>query len=86
MSPFLRKVLYRIPERLRVREAAAYGMVIGIDTLGRVRYNLQDPTGRFFATTGGVVAGDMLYVSTLTRNVVARVALFRQPFGSIRSR
>ena len=86
MSPFLRKVLYRIPERLRIREAAAYGMVIGIDTLGRVRYNLQDPTGRFFATTGGVVAGDMLYVSTLTRNVVARVALFRQPFGSIRSR
>ena len=45
-SPFLRKVLYRIPERLRIREAAAYGMVIGIDTTGRVRYNLQDPTGR----------------------------------------
>ena len=75
MSPFWRKVLYRIPERLRVREAAAYGMVIGIDTTGRIRYNLQDPTGRFHATTGAVAVGGTLYVSTLTRNVVARVGL-----------
>ena len=77
MSPFLRKVLYRIPERFRIREAAAYGMVIGIDTTGRIRYNLQDPTGRFHATTGGVVAGDTLYVSTLTRNVIARIRVPR---------
>ena len=73
LSPFFRKMLYRVPERFRVREAEAYGMVIGIDTTGQVRYNFQDPTGRFHATTGAVAAGDTLYISTLTRNVVARV-------------
>ncbi len=77
MSPVLRKMLYRGPERFRVREAEAYGMVIGIDTTGQVRYNLQDPTGRFHATTGAVVAGDTIYVSTLTRNVLARVVVPR---------
>ncbi len=75
LPPFVRKMIYRIPERLRLSKADAHGMVIGIDTLGRVRYNLQDPTGRFHATTGGVSVGDALYVSTLIRDVVARVRL-----------
>jgi sugar lactone lactonase YvrE len=75
LSPFLRKVIYRIPERFRLSRADAYGMVVGIDTLGRVRYNVQDPSGRFHATTGAVVAGDTLYVGSLLRNVVARLPL-----------
>lgn len=75
LSPFMRKVIYRIPERLRLSEADRYGMIIGIDTLGRVRYNVQDPTGRFFHTTTAVAVGDTLYVGSLTRDVIGRVVL-----------
>ena len=75
LSPFLRKVIYRIPPALRPSKPVPYGMVIGIDTTGRVRWNLQDPTGRFHATTGGVAVGDTLFVSSLTRDVLARLTL-----------
>lgn len=75
LPPFVRKMIYRIPERLRLSKAEAHGMVIGIDTLGQVRFNLQDPTGRYHATTGAVAIGDTLFVSTLVRDVVARVRL-----------
>ena len=75
MSPFMRKVLYRIPERLRLSSADRYGMVLGIDTLGGVRYNVQDPTGKFYNTTTAVAVGDALYVGSLTNDVLARVTL-----------
>ncbi|MEZ4457137.1 MAG: SMP-30/gluconolactonase/LRE family protein [Gemmatimonadales bacterium] len=75
LPPWLRKVIYRIPERLRVSEAPHHGMVIGLDSLARVRYNLQDPTGRFYTTTGAIPAGGDLYVSTLAGGAVARVRL-----------
>jgi sugar lactone lactonase YvrE len=75
MSPFLRKVIYRIPERFRGSPVTHYGMVIGIDTTGTVRYNLQDPTGRFHSTTGALRVGDTLFVSTLSRNVLAKVPM-----------
>jgi sugar lactone lactonase YvrE len=75
LPPFLRKVVYRIPEWLRGNPVAHYGMVVGIDTTGAVRYNLQDPTGRFHSTTGALRLGDTLFVSTLTRDVLARVPL-----------
>ena len=75
LSPFLRKVLYRIPEALRGNPVTHYGMVVGVDTAGAVRYNIQDPTGRFHSTTGVLRVGDTLYVGSLTRNVVARLVL-----------
>ncbi|HEX9165557.1 MAG TPA: SMP-30/gluconolactonase/LRE family protein [Gemmatimonadales bacterium] len=75
LPPFWRKVLYRIPERLRGSPVTRYGMVVGIDTTGTVRYNLQDPTGRFHSTTGALRVGDTIYVSTLARDVLARVTL-----------
>ena len=75
MSPFMRKVIYRLPERLRLSAADHYGMIIGIDTLGRVHYNLQDPTGRFHSTTVGLAIGDTLYVGSLTLPLVARLTL-----------
>jgi sugar lactone lactonase YvrE len=75
LPPFLRKVLYRIPERIRGNPVVRYGMVIGVDTTGRVRYNLQDPTGRFFNTTGALRVGDTLYVGSLTRHAIARLVL-----------
>lgn len=79
LSPFWRKVLFRIPERVRGNPVARYGMVIGLDTTGAVRYNLQDPTGRFHATTGALRVGDTLYVGTLSRDVIARVRIPAMP-------
>ena len=75
LPPFLRKVVYRIPEALRGDPVKAHGMVVGVDTAGVVRYNIQDPTGRFHSTTGALRVGDTLYVGSLTRNVVARLVL-----------
>lgn len=75
LPPFWRKVLYRVPEWLRGNPVTQYGMVVGIDTTGAVRYNLQDPTGRFHSTTGALRIGDTIYVSTLARDVLARVTL-----------
>jgi sugar lactone lactonase YvrE len=75
LPPFLRKVVYRIPESLRGNPVTLHGMVVGVDTTGVVRYNIQDPTGRFHSTTGALRVGDTLYVGSLTRNVVARLVL-----------
>lgn len=75
LPPFLRKVVYRIPESLRGNPVTPHGMVVGVDTAGTVRYNIQDPTGRFHSTTGALRVGDTLYVGSLTRHVVARLVL-----------
>lgn len=75
LSPFLRKVAYRIQDLTGSSPVERYGMVIGVDTAGVVRYNLQDPTGRFFATTSALRIGDALFVGSLQRNAVARAAL-----------
>jgi sugar lactone lactonase YvrE len=75
LPPFLRKMVYRIPEKVRGSPVTPHGMVVGIDTGGVVRYNIQDPTGRFYSTTGALRVGNALYVGSLTRDVIARVAL-----------
>lgn len=75
LPPFLRKVVYRIPEQLRGSPVAAYGMVVGVDTTGAVRHNLQDPTGRLWSTTGALRVGSQLFVSMLERDVVGRLPL-----------
>ena len=75
LAPFWRKLIYRIPERFRISGAEPYGMIVAIDTLGAVRGTVQDPTGRFHATTGAVTRGDTLYVGSLLRNVIARLVL-----------
>jgi sugar lactone lactonase YvrE len=75
LSPWLRKVIYRIPERLRLSKADRYGTILGVDTSGRVRYNVQDPTGRYHSTTTAVAVHDTLYVGSLSREVIARVRL-----------
>jgi len=75
LPPWLRKVIYRIPERLRLSEADRYGMILGIDTLGQVRYNLQDPSGRVHSTTTAVAVDDTLYVGSLALSMLARLRL-----------
>ena len=63
-KPFLRKVIWRLPEFLKPA-AESYGFVVQLDSGGGVVRTWQDPNGAYPLTTGGIVAGDRLYVSSL---------------------
>lgn len=70
-APFLRKVAQRMPAFLRPN-VEAYGHVIAIDGDGKVLFSLQDPQGKYPATTGAWETREHLYVSSLTAPVLAR--------------
>ena len=73
-SPFLRKMVMRLPTPLRPA-AQRYGFVIQIDDDGTVLANLQDPSGAYANTTGATVLPDgRLAISSLTE---PRIALLR---------
>lgn len=63
-KPFLRKVIWRLPEFLKPA-AENYGFVVQLGRDGRVVKTWQDPAGAYPLTTGGLVIGDRLYVSSL---------------------
>lgn len=63
-NPFLRKVIWRLPEFLKPA-AESYGFVVQLDSAGQVVRTWQDPNGAYPLTTGGVVENDRLYVSSL---------------------
>lgn len=69
-SPFLRKVVQRLPASLRPK-AKGYGHVIKINEQGKVISDLQDPSGSYPLTTGVLETADMLYISSLTAPHVA---------------
>jgi len=71
-KPYLRKILLRLPEFMHPK-AEAYGMVIGINAEGEVLYNLQDPNGNLYTTTGVVETQESLYITSLTAPFLARV-------------
>jgi hypothetical protein len=55
--PFLRKIIMRLPEALRVSEPDPIGLVIALDHNGNVVHNLQDHTGRYHTITSVNEAG-----------------------------
>jgi sugar lactone lactonase YvrE len=63
-QPFARKVLQRLPGRLRP-QAALSSHVIAIDGDGVVLMNLHDPAARFPMMTGVLETTDSLYLTTL---------------------
>ncbi len=63
-KPFLRKVIWRLPEYVKPA-AKSYGFVVQLDSTGRVVKTWQDPDGAYPLTTGGIVVGERLYVSSL---------------------
>lgn len=65
--PFLRNILYRIPESLQP-SPIHYGIILGIDREGRVVYNFQDPSGKFGEITSVQQFGDKLYLGSLYEN------------------
>ncbi|MBO9444392.1 SMP-30/gluconolactonase/LRE family protein [Ruegeria sp. R14_0] len=76
--PFLRKVLWRLGPM--VRPAPIHrGMIIQFDGEGTILQNLQDPDGRVGITTGGKVAGDQLYVTTLDSPWFGRMSVSDLP-------
>lgn len=64
-QPFMRKLIWRLPEFMKP-QAQDYGFVLQIDHQGKVLRTWQDPSGAYPATTGAIVVGDRLYVSSLT--------------------
>ncbi|BCW87579.1 hypothetical protein sos41_07090 [Alphaproteobacteria bacterium SO-S41] len=63
-SPFLRKVLLRLP-RFLLPVGDPYGHVFAIDEDGHVTADLQDPTGAYPETTGATETADRLYIHSL---------------------
>lgn len=75
-KPFLRKVIARFPQSwiYSETEAPTYGMVIGLDTLGAVVYNLQDSTGNYHSITSVNEYDGYLYLGS---NVVGNIARYK---------
>ncbi len=72
-SPFLRRVVSRLPARLRPAPQR-YGFIIRINEAGDILANLQDPSGSYATTTGAMDLPDgRVAVSSLTES---RIALF----------
>ncbi|QBG35569.1 SMP-30/gluconolactonase/LRE family protein [Litorilituus sediminis] len=74
-SPFLRKVIQRLPLAIRPK-AKPYGHVIAINDHGEVIYNLQDPSKKYGYNTGALIKGDTLYVSSLHEKTLGKLANF----------
>ncbi|UTA49500.1 SMP-30/gluconolactonase/LRE family protein [Simiduia sp. 21SJ11W-1] len=69
---FMRKLVQRLPAAIRPK-AQHYGMVVKMDVNGRVLEQLQDPSGRFFTTTGAAETENFLFVSRLHGKTLARL-------------
>lgn len=72
--PFLRKIIYRLPEVVKPGPDR-HGLVFGLNEEGRVVYNLQDPSGAFFETSGALEHDGWLYVGSLSNDAIGRLPL-----------
>ena len=73
-SPFLRRVVWRLPASMRP-QAEAYTHIVVLGEDGRVLASLQDPSGAYAQATGAIAYGGQLYLSSLTEPAVARTDL-----------
>lgn len=72
LSPMLRRILYRVPERLRLSGVGKIGWVMGIDTAGVIRYNLVDRSGVTGPITSVIADHESLYLGSLLDNTIRR--------------
>ena len=70
--PFLRRVILRLPERLRPKERA-YGHLLAFDAQGRVVADLQAPNGEFAFVTGAAETPDGLWITSLKEPALGRL-------------
>ena len=74
-QPFLRKVVWRLPDFLKPKPAK-HGVVIGLDLNGNVTHNLQGKGGDAFAPiTSAEEANGYLYLGSLSQPAFARLKL-----------
>ncbi|GAA6135372.1 SMP-30/gluconolactonase/LRE family protein [Oceaniserpentilla sp. 4NH20-0058] len=69
-SPFLRKLVQRLPAAIRPK-AQHYGHIVAINDKGGVVFNLQDPLGMYGLTTGALEVDGKLYISSLHETALA---------------
>jgi strictosidine synthase len=74
-NPFLRKVILRLPEALRVSEPDPVGLVIALDYDAKVIHNLQDHTGHCHTITSVKEVDGYLWLGSLTEQHVARLPI-----------
>ena len=75
-SPFRRKVLMRLPARMREGMAAPpYDWVIGVNTNGEIVHNLQDPQGGYGGITSVNEFDGRLYLGSIAASSVGRIAV-----------
>jgi sugar lactone lactonase YvrE len=74
-KPFLRKVMMRLPQSMIPSpKPVKYGFVLGLDTDGMVRHNLQDPSGdAAFHITSALEKDGSLYLGSLTASSIKEV-------------
>lgn len=73
-KPFLRKVVYRLPEALQPGPAR-HAFVLGLNTEGEVVHNLQDASEDAYAPITAVEqVGDTLYFGSLSAPAIARMS------------
>ncbi|MCB9081372.1 MAG: SMP-30/gluconolactonase/LRE family protein [Lewinellaceae bacterium] len=72
--PFFRKALLRLPESLKPAPER-YPCVLGLDSAGKVVYNLQDPAAPFAQISSVQEANGYLYFASLFENGVGRISL-----------
>jgi sugar lactone lactonase YvrE len=71
--PFMRKLILRLPESLRPAPTP-FGFVLGLDTDGKVRHNLQDPTGESYDEITSVTEhSGMLYLGSIVEDSIGRL-------------
>ncbi|MEL7248630.1 MAG: SMP-30/gluconolactonase/LRE family protein [Bacteroidota bacterium] len=75
-SPFMRKVIARLPTWLQPAPATHAG-VLGIASDGTVRYNFQDPEGKFSQISSVQEWNGHLYLGSLLREGVGVLENFR---------
>ena len=68
--PALRRVVMRLPEAMRPA-AEDYTHIVAITADGDVIASWQDPAGGFAASTGAIIEGGQIYLSSLTEHALA---------------
>lgn len=71
-SPFLRKVVMRLPAFLRPKPVQ-YAFVLGIDAEGNVLHNLQDPDGAYAPITSVQEHDGKLYFGSIIESAIGRM-------------
>lgn len=71
-SPFQRKLIFRLPDRLKAVVPEKAGWVIGLDADGKVKYNLKDSSGAYTNITSVNEFDNHLYLGSIEMRSVGR--------------